>query len=96
MKTVATIPVNKHTIEELETLHYCVESYKDIISLMISNGTNEGDGWARYMTEYGKIFKTYNAFKNRITDTVVPDAYKDSRYTWQADFDNHTIIILEA
>jgi len=65
------IVVNKEIVEKIEALQYEVESRKDVITQMLSNGMNtESAMFAKYHNEYQEFFVMYNKAKQEMVNSV--------------------------
>ena len=63
------IIVEKELVEKIEALQYEVESRKDVISQILTNGFKvSGDTFNKYQEEYRNYFIQYNRAKQEMLD----------------------------
>lgn len=90
---IVTMPIDIEMSENLERLHYESESYKAIISYILSNDMDiSNDTFKHYQEEFTEINKKYNQAKDDLTINYVKKDYPDA-IVWNMDFVNHIVNI---
>jgi hypothetical protein len=91
--TVVKMPINENVSKNLEKLHYEVESYKSIISYVLTQQIDlNTDTFKSYQDKFTEINKEYQNAKNDLTINFVRKEHPDA-ISWNMDFINKEVEI---
>lgn len=84
---------NQELINLIESLHYEVNSRKDLIAFMLnSNMRTDTTAYERYNKEYMEFYIQYNEAKNKLEQMYVRTAVENPK-DWNLDFETGEITI---
>lgn len=94
------VPVDPEIMEKLEALYYTYRSKQDIITSIIDlhqfdedSGIISSKPFLAYEKQFEEAKVQYDYMMDLITKQYIPEEYKTARYHWEADFENHQLII---
>ena len=84
--TVVKMSIDENVSKNLERLHYEAESYKSIISYVLTQQMDlNTDTFKNYQDKFTEINKEYQKAKNDLTINFVKKEYPDA-INWNMDF----------
>lgn len=86
------IIIPEDTKNYVESLHYEVESRKDLLSFALSKGYKSNDSFKEYEKEYKEFFIQYEAAKKNIENMFVKKMYPNV-IKWELNFETCEITI---
>lgn len=84
---------NQELVNLIESLHYEVNSRKDLIAYMLnSDMRTDTAAYEKYNKEYREFYVQYNEAKNKLEETYVRTAVENPM-NWNLDFETGKITI---
>lgn len=93
MKTFV-VELKQEDYEQLHRLHYLHDAYINLLARLNAIGVDQSV-YDRFLNEYCDNFIKYENFKQHCTDVYMPETCDPQKTSWNADFNNETLVFTE-
>ncbi len=92
---IEQIKINKELCDYIESLHFEVNSRKDLLAFAMSKEFINTDSFKQYHDEYQEFYIKYETAKNELYDMYLKEKYEGKPIRWELKFDTRILNVME-